>query len=201
MTGYGPPTDGFHTKPLDDGNIEFRFVNGAQEIGGRCTPAELGIVATNLLNTAIGAFNLSRKSAPPQKLNFSGPVTNVSRWAVGDTPNNGQKVVILEFGETQLAAVVGQEMIRSLAQYLVEASYNVRSTASVSLLLRELFRLLKTGLRGCLNVSLARLKHSSRQNIDRFWSRLSGKSLLIFRSIEISKGLMMENDHQQPCMS
>ncbi len=189
MTGYENLPDGFHTKPLDDGNIEFRFVSGGQQIVGRCTPAELGVIATNLLNTAIGAFNISGKPAPPQKLSFNGPVINVLRWAVGDTPTKNQKVVILECGEAQLAAVVGQDKVRGLAQYLVEASYNISSTASVSVMLRELFRLLKTGLSGCFAVSFARLKHSSRRKMRWIWSRLSGRSLLIFNSIKISKGV------------
>src|SRR5258708_38155187 len=188
-TGYENLPDGFHKKPLDEGNIEFRFVSGGQQIGGRCTPAELGVIATNLLNTAIGAFNISGKPAPPQKLSFNGPVINVLRWAVGDTPTKNQKVVILECGEAQLAAVVGQDKVRGLAQYLVEASYNISSTASVSVMLRELFRLLKTGLSGCFAVSFARLKHSSQRKIPWISSRRSGISLIIFNSIKISKGV------------
>jgi hypothetical protein len=188
MAGFENLSDGFHTKPLEDGNIEFRFVSGPQQIVGRCTPAELGIIATNLLNSAIGAFNISGKPAPAQKLHFNGPVINVSRWAVGDTPTQNQKVVIFECGEAQLAAVVGQDKVRNLAQYLVEASYNASSTAPVSIMFRELFRLLKTGLVGCVVVSFSRLKRSSRRGANWIWSHLSGRSLLIISSIKISKG-------------
>jgi hypothetical protein len=103
MSSYENLPDGFHTKPLDDGNIEFRFVNGTQQIAGRCTPVELGIVVTNLLNTAIGAFNNSGKEAPPLIRSFSGPVINVSRWAVGDTlaakTHLGQDEIRIALGE------------------------------------------------------------------------------------------------------
>jgi len=180
--------DGFHTKPLDDGNIEFRFVNGAQQIVGSCTPSELGIIVTNLLNTAIGAFNNSGKSAPSQMSSFSGPVINVSRWAVGDTPTQNQKVVILECGEAQLSAVVAQDKVRSLAQYLVEASYNVKSVAPISIMLRELVKILRIGLRGCLAVLVARLSTSLRRKRQSIWSHLSGQSLFVFRNVQVAKG-------------
>ncbi len=189
MANYENLPDGFHTKPLDDGDIEFRFVNGAQQIVGRCTPAELGVIATNLLNTAVDAFNNSGKEALPQMRRFSGPVINVSRWAVGDTPTKNQKAVIFECGEAQLAIVVDQDKVRDLAQYLTEASYNVNSPAPVSVMLRGLFKILRAGLSGCVAVSVMRLKKSSRRQLQWIWSRLSGKSLVIFRSVQIANGV------------
>lgn len=182
--------DGFHTRALNDGNVEFRFVNGGKQIvAGSMTPEQLTVVVTNFLNSAHNAFHNADKQLVAGKSKFKGEGIPVMRWYVGGTNQQNQQALIIEVGDSPIAFVVPNEKIRDLARYLIVASCNNQPVPLPFGLLRETARDLAVGLRGFGAVFKARLKASSRRRAISFWSIVSGRSLFIFRTIKISPGV------------
>jgi hypothetical protein len=182
--------DGIHTKALNDGNVEFRFVAGGKELAaGYMTAAQLSSVVANLLNAAHNAFHNADKQLAPTPKFYQGEPTHVARWALGQTKQQNQQVLIVEVGEATIAFVVPPDKIRELARYLIVASHHPQSILSLRAFLRAAVLDFLAGLRGFSSVFNARLKASSRRHAISFLSRISGRSLRTFRTIKIAPGV------------
>jgi hypothetical protein len=181
--------DGFHTKGLSDGTVEFHMVSGGKELAaGYMTAAQLSTVVANLLNSAHNAFHNADKQLGPQPKTYQAEPTHVERWALGQTNQRNQQVLIIEVGEAAIAFVVPPDKIRELARYLIVASNNPQSALSLSAIMRATLLDLSAGLRGFGSVFRARLKASSRLTAMSLRSRISGRSLRNFRTIKIAPG-------------
>ena len=127
MAVQGLP-DGFHTKPLNDGKVEFRIVGGGKEIAAALlTGEQLSVVVGNLLNAAHAAFHNADKQLSTSPNLYQREPTQVERWAIGGTNRQNQQVLIIEVGEATIAFAVPPDKVRELARYLIIASHHPQS--------------------------------------------------------------------------
>jgi hypothetical protein len=181
--------DGFHTKALKDGTVEFRMVSNGEELAaGYMTAPQVSTVVANLLNAAHNAFHNSDKQLGPRPTIYQGEPTYVERWALGQMNQGNQQVLTVEVGEAAIAFVVPPDKIRDLARYLIVASSNPQSGSSSRAILRAAFLDFWVGLRGFGTVFNARLRKSSRLRTISLSSRISGRSFRIFKTIKIAPG-------------
>ena len=179
-----PLHDGFHTKALDDGNIEFAFVvRGSSHVNGFMTPDQVSALAANLLNTSSAAFQNAELSLPEMS-NFRCPSVTVTRWSVGKPQEKDQFVMAAECGRAVVAFNIPTEHLRPIARSLIEASYGARSISNG--------RVVREGLSDC--ASLIRgmaglIGGRTRTAVRRNWSALSavvtGRAPRIFRNISV----------------
>ena len=120
--------DGLHTRALNNGNVEFKFVGrGKVVLSGQLTPDQLSVIVTNLLNSAHNAFhNAGKRLEEPSAINFQGDGIQVMRWGIGPTGQPNQQSLIVQTGDSKIAFIVPHDRMRALAAYLIEASHSTR---------------------------------------------------------------------------
>lgn len=190
MAVQGLP-DGFHTKPLNDGKVEFRIVGGGKEIAAALlTGEQLSVVVGNLLNAAHAAFHNADKQLSTSPNLYQREPTQVERWAIGGTNRQNQQVLIIEVGEATIAFAVPPDKVRELARYLIIASHHPQSALPFGKLLNQTYLDLAAGLRGVSAVTVARIKVSLRRRATAFSFWISGRSLRPIRTIRIAPGVV-----------
>jgi HNH endonuclease len=183
--------DGFHTKPLNDGTVEFRIVGGGKEVAAcRLTGEQLSVVVGNLLNAAHAAFHNADKQLRASPNIYQQEPTQVERWAIGGTNRPNQQVLIIEVGDATIAFAVPPDKVRELARYLIVASHHPQSAIPFRNLLRQTYLDLAAGIRGARTVTTARIKVFMRHRATALSSLVSGSSLRPFRTIRIAPGLV-----------
>lgn len=186
--GGAMPPDGFHIRPLHSGDVEFAFVHKGKTLAaGSCTPQQAGGLATNFLLAANNAFHISEKTLSDKTgpIEIANPLT-VQQWLVGTTKVADQKALIARIGEANIGFMVHDNDLRGIGRHFIESSWKVQSSRPSLELFRFLFRDFGSDLSGWGGIFIARLKASSRLRTISFWSKLSGRSLRVFRTIRIT---------------
>jgi hypothetical protein len=174
-------------RSLDDGTIELKFVTSTdQQIVARLKGKDVGEIITGLLGASHTSFLYSGKSQL-NEVPEAGKLKAIplSRWMLGSTSDQGQQVLIMQIGEATIGFAVPRQDMRSLARLFIRASYNPESSATSLGLFRDLLRDFVADLRGWVGVFKTSLQTSSRRRAISFSSWISGRSLRIFRTIEV----------------
>ncbi len=185
-----PLADGFHTRPLNSGDIEFSFVQGGKTLmAGSCTQKQAGILAANFLLAANNAFHISERQLTEwnERLLAPSPVT-VQQWLVAETKISDQKAMVARIGEADIAFTISDRELRNMARMLVAASWQAKTSLGTFELFKLLVRDFIKDFCGWYAVFWQRLQASSRRYAILLSSKLLGRSLQIFRTIEITPG-------------
>ncbi|MEH2569004.1 hypothetical protein [Bradyrhizobium sp. AZCC 2289] len=189
MTGdaSSPPTGNIQTRPLENGNIEVKLSDGSKEIAVlTCTPQQLNEFVIGVLNAAHGAFVLAEKTPDENlgKINLPG-IVPITQWNIGRTNVQGQNAIALQIGDVVVGLAVQNYRMRGLGRVLTASSWKVQSPSSLTSLLLSLLKDFLIDFRGWGGVFYARLNTSLRRFATSFWSKVSGKSLRMFRFISL----------------
>jgi hypothetical protein len=180
-----PVGPGFRIEALVDGNVLFAVVDGGRDVvSGVLTGQEAGQMATALLTQCVEAFANTGKSAPPVPTQFQA-ISNI-RFSLGGNSTTGRLTVIIQAGEATVGLAVDIASVRDLARGLIRMAYHPQFSPPTFTLLRDLFADFFAGLRGWGGVFSARLKAASRPRAISFSSWISGRSLRICRTIDLS---------------
>ena len=176
---------GFHFKILDDGDIEFTFAGEQGDVTGRISPSQFSEIIGGFLKIAHGAFSLSDKT--PDDVDTSKPfeVIPITALRFGRHKSHQTPVLIVQIGETLVGFQISIQDFRRIGRGLLRGSY--RSFTSLALW-RAVWSDFWFDLRGWGAVFSARLVASSRRWATSFSSRISGRSLRVFCTIEVTPG-------------
>jgi hypothetical protein len=183
----------FRTILLQDGNVEFKFVDGdgKQIFSAICNPEQVSTLATSLLS-AVGAAGRLIKGTEnsavlgPVRIDAEIPVTN---WLFGETKTQGTKAIVTQIGETKIGFAITEDRMRGLGRTLIQASWKTKSAATLGALLRSLLREFFEDLLWWWRVLIASSVMWTRSRIRSFWQWAKGRSLHIFRTIAIGPNL------------
>lgn len=182
----------FYVAPTRDGSVEFGIASDKQIIATTVlSPSQVGEVASQLLRAAHSSFQAT--DLEPQDIPFAFQISNpisIHGLMIGTTKTQGQHVIAIRTGQTDVGFIVDHKHLRSLARSCLRASWTVQS---VRLPLRtrflDAFRLFVSELRECGGVFSARLKASFHCRAISWSERISGRSLRLFRTIDVSSAI------------
>lgn len=184
MSTANPLPDGFHTKGLGDGNVEFVFVrDGNIIVKGAMTPEQVSVVASNLLNSARSAFSMADRKLDPSP-NVKTPPIGVTRWMVAQPKNHAELAVIVESGEAAIPLTIPTGDVRAVARALLEASYRTNALSSYDYV-QQALKDCASALSETSKVIWKRIKTSIRWKSAQAVAVASGRSLRIFKRIGI----------------
>jgi hypothetical protein len=176
---------GYHFKVLDDGDIEFTFVGENGDVTGRIHPSQFSQIVGSFLKIAHGAFSLSEKNPDDVDINKPFEIVPITGLRFARHRNHGVPILVVQIGETLVGFQISLQDFRRIGRGLLRGSY--RSLTSLALF-RTVWSDFWFDLRGWAAVFSARLVASSRRRATSFSSRISGRSLRVFRAIEVTPG-------------
>jgi hypothetical protein len=178
-------------KPGENGTVEIAFKFEGRDVRFSLSADEVSGLSSHLLTAANATFINSGKSDEDAAAKFLGPITPpvivpVSMWHFANTNVSGQRVILARVGEVAIAFSITPDRMRSFGRTIVDASWKTQTTATSLSLLKLVFTDFCSDLQAWAIICHANIKASMRRFGVSAWSRLSGRSLRIFRVIEIS---------------
>jgi hypothetical protein len=178
-------------KTGQNGDVELTFKIEGKDATVSLSPDEISGLASHLLAATGASFIQSGRSDDAAQKKFEGPITpsiivNASTWNLAHTNMPGQRVIIARVGEAAVAFAVTNDRIRGFGRTLIQASWRTQTALSLRTLFRLLINDFFSDLKGWGGIFKARFNASSRRMVTSFWSKVSGRSLRIFRTINIS---------------
>jgi hypothetical protein len=180
--------NGFHSRPLASGNVEFIFVvDGEEIVRGQCTPDELGSIITGMLSSANSAAMMSDSDRSIKS--WGGPaIIPVSYWQAGYAAKLGETVLTAQTGDTVIAFQVPPTNLRTMARFLISAEWKTPGV-SIRRALRMLTNAVAGELRGFSVLCRDRMAAALRRTSVRLKSLASGQSLRKLVTIRLGPGI------------
>ncbi len=183
-------------KTGQNGDVELTFKIDGKDATVSLSPEEVSGLASHLLAATGASFVQSGRDDGAAQKRFDGPIkpliiVNASSWHIAHTNVPGQRVLIARVGEAAVAFAVTDDRMRGFGRTLVQASWKIQTTADLRTLLRFLVVDFLSDLKGWGGIFSARFKASSRRVAISFWSKISGRSLRLFRTIKIAPDIEM----------
>ena len=186
--------DGIRAEPLADGNVSFKFLRGNEEVlSGVLTPQQVTGIVALLLNAATGAFQETERDPRSVTYSLAELPVHTTGFGLAVTKVRGRYAIVAQAGEASIGLAIERRELRRLARTLIAASYGSGSTDTTARLLCELLADFFNDLTGWGDVFSARFKAASRRLAISFSSKVSGRSLRVFRAIQVSPTIAPPN--------
>jgi hypothetical protein len=181
-------------KTGQNGDVELTFKIEDKDATLSLSPDEVSGLVSHLLAATGASFIHSGRSDDAAQKKFEGPITpsiivNASAWNLAHTNIAGQRVIIARVGEAAVAFAITDDRIRGFGRTLILASWKTQTTSNLRTIFRLLINDFLSDLKGWSGIFKARFNASSRRLAASFWSKVSGRSLRIFRTINISSAV------------
>ena len=188
-------------KTGQNGNVELTFKIEGKDAVMSLSPDEVSALASHLLAASYAAFTQTGKSDEIAARKFEGPikppaVVTASGWHFGQTNVPSQRIIIVRTGEAAVTFTITPDRMRSFGRVFIQQSWKNQTNQRLFELLLLVVAEFLSDLKGWGGILIARFRASSRRYSISLWSKISGRSLRLFRTIKI--GPDVENADYDP---
>jgi hypothetical protein len=182
----------------ENGDVELTFKFAGKDAIFSLSPDQISGLASNLLAASYSAFIQTGKSDEIAAKKFEGQiapsvVVNASGWHLGSTNVPNQRIIIARVGESAVTFTIASDRMRSFGRTIVEQSWRNRNDQRLWVLLRNILADFFSDLKSYSHIFSKSLNALLRRSARTLWLKISGRSLRLFRMVDISSDAELPN--------
>lgn len=173
------------------GNVELTFKVRGENVALLLSPDEVSGLTSHLLAASYSAFVQTGKSDDDAAKRFEQPITpsiivTASGWHLGQTNVPNQRIIIARVGEAAVTFSITPDRMRGFGRTIIEQSWRNQTDQPLWSLFKLASQDFSSDLRALVRVLISRSKASARRIGRHAWQKITGRSLRLFRTIEIA---------------